>query len=189
MRLELFPLWESVLTNKWWLCFNTSGNTITIWQHTNLSEKYQSCPWRYYVQLHSGASPHYMFHRPLGCNCSYCAAQLETETFERKQKITSQTRGRPRLYKNDVCFRCFITAPGMGLPPRAGTCFMTAPRRRRWRPWRRTGWQFNRTYFGLSFSLKKWLKFWLKIPTLINSSKMGNLHTCTVEFTGVKRET
>ena len=31
-----------------------------------------------------------MFHRPLGWYCSYCAAQLVTGTYDRKQNITTE---------------------------------------------------------------------------------------------------
>ena len=39
-----------------------------------------------------------MFHWSLGWYCSYCATQLVTGNSERKQKITSQMRGRSTVY-------------------------------------------------------------------------------------------
>ena len=38
-----------------------------------------------------------MFHRPLGRHSSCCAAQLVTETSDKKQKKTSGQSGRPRV--------------------------------------------------------------------------------------------
>ena len=39
-----------------------------------------------------------MFHRPLGCYCSYCASKLVTGTSKRKENIT--TEGTPHIVQS-----------------------------------------------------------------------------------------